>query len=189
MSRHRSVSVIVKNTAMRHSPSFPQCDSTARPVGGMQPQSSRCCSAFTASTRPSSLKLEVWWRNAAGDTETQGPTVAAAAVCWCVCVCPCAIGYVFFLHPCLLSTGALGNRDSSAKVRAAAHSQIPLLHMVVGVWTDVPCLKECCCVCVFVCIQGRWSAHCYTDLLALSLTECWCWQAGVKPKAGACQQQ
>lgn len=48
--------------------------------------------------------------------------------------------------PCLLSAGALGSRDSSAKVRAVAHSQIPLLHMAVGVWTDVHCLKECCCV-------------------------------------------
>ena len=32
------------------------------------------------------------------------------------------------------------------------------------VWTDVPCLKECCymrvCVCVFCCVQGFRSAHC-----------------------------
>lgn len=106
------------------------------------------------------------------ETQRQGPTVsAAAAVClsgkvsmcdWisvCVCMRHCrSISCEFpkFHIPCLLSTGALGNRDSSAKVRAAAHSQIPLLHMAAeGVWVCgrmFAVLKECCCGLVCVCV-------------------------------------
>lgn len=104
--------------------------------------------------------------------KTQGP----ADVCVRARVRSCVIGYVCararhcqciscefpkYHSPVFLSTGALGSRDSSAKVRAAAHSQIPLLHMAVGVWTDVHCLKECCCVCVcFLYSGGLRSAHC-----------------------------
>ncbi len=81
-------------------------------------------------------------------------------VCACVTVCAALVNSPNFTSLSLF-TGALGNRDSSAKVRAVAHSQIPLLHMAVGVRTDVHCLKECCYVFVCVCcIQGRWSAHC-----------------------------
>lgn len=96
MFRHRSVSfiVIVKNTAMRHSLAFPQCDSTAGPVGGCVVGSRRAVAAarrLPHRPRHPSLKLEVWWRNAAGDTETQGPTVAAAAACVDLCVCVCVM--------------------------------------------------------------------------------------------------
>ncbi len=52
-------------------------------------------------------------------------------------------------------------------------------------------LCVCVCVCVCVCFVVFRAAGLHTvksDLLALSLTACWCWQAGVELKAGACQQ-
>lgn len=178
----------------------PQCDNTAGLSGrdGVSAAAEQLLllGVFTASSR-----------TPISDTggmllKTQGP--ADVCVCvrareimcdWiCVCArarhCQCISCEFPKSHsPVFLSTGALGSRDSSAKVRAAAHSQIPLLHMAVGVWTDVHCLKECCCVCVCFLYSGASGLHTVNgDLLTLLLMAGWCWQAGVKLKAGACQQ-
>lgn len=193
----------MKNNAVRHTPptplhNSPQCDNTAGLSGrdGVSAAAEQLLllGVFTASSR-----------TPISDTggmllKTQGP----ADVCVCARARSCVIGYVCARarhcqciscefpkshSPVFLSTGALGSRDSSAKVRAAAHSQIPLLHMAVGVWTDVHCLKECCCVCVCFLYSGASGLHTVNgDLLTLLLMAGWCWQAGVKLKAGACQQ-
>ena len=75
----------------------PQCDSVGE--GGCVVVCSRravtaaACTAFYCNTHLS-LKLEVWWRNAAGECTDTGPHCCCSCVlmcvcCCCVCVCVC----------------------------------------------------------------------------------------------------
>lgn len=140
--------------------------------------------AFTASS-PLCCVTGLLWRNAAGETGLICVSVSVQMsrsqylwhvfVAWCVsCKFLNVLTVLFSVHR------GFGKQGFQCQGKSTAHSQI--LHYI-WLWEcgRMFCLKECV-------LHHCRRVHCLNDLLALCLMLCWCWQAGVKLKVGACQR-